>query len=58
MNWNTLLIDNNYENTNMFIFLMAMITRDSIQIANMYLKNLGAYYDSKYGYSVYVFEKR
>ena len=58
MNWNTLLIDNNYENANMFILLMAKITRDSIQIANMYLKNLGAYYDSKYGYSVYVFEKR
>ena len=58
LNWDALLNSEFYENTNLFIFLMAKMTRDSIQVANMYLKSLGAYYDGEYGYSVYVFEKQ
>lgn len=57
-NWSLLKNGDFYDNVNMFLFLMSKITRDSIQLANMYLKPVNKYVDSERGYTIFVYEKQ
>lgn len=57
-NWELLKNGEIYDSMNMFIFLMSMITKDSIQLAKMYLKPVGEYVDIEHDYSIFVFEKQ
>ena len=57
-NWELLKNAEIYDSMNMFIFLMSMITKDSIQLAKMYLKPVGEYVDIEHDYSIFVFEKQ
>lgn len=47
----------NFEGANMFMFLMAKITRDSMQLAEKNLKFVTSYTDINRDYSIYVYEK-
>ena len=57
-NWNLLKDSNVYDSVNMFVFLMSMITNDSIMLAEKYLTPVDKYFDEAHDYSIFVFEKR
>ncbi len=56
-NWQMLANVEYYKNINLFVFLMSKITRDSIQLADIYLKPVMFYNDEQRDYSIYVYEK-
>ncbi|MBR1680755.1 hypothetical protein IJ707_03080, partial [bacterium] len=57
-NWDVLKESANYENINMFAFLMSKITRDSIQLCEKYLKPVNTYTDEQGDYTIFVYEKQ
>ena len=46
------------KNENMFLFLMAKVVRDTILIADRYLKPINTYTDKNNLYTIYVYEKQ
>lgn len=58
LNWEQLKKQEVYDSLNMFTFLMSKITKDSVQLANKYLKPVNEYTDTERDYSIFVYEKQ
>lgn len=56
-NWQYLKDVNAYSNTNLFVLMMAKVTKDSLDIAQYELKPLGYIQVQNAGYSIFVYEK-
>lgn len=57
-NWQYLKDVNAYSNTNLFVLMMAKVTKDSLDIAQYELKPLGYIQVQNAGYSIFVYEKQ
>lgn len=57
-NWQMLKDVNTYKNMNLFVLMMAKVTKDSIDIAQHELKPLGYIQVQNAGYSIFVYEKQ
>ena len=57
-NWEEIVNSEFYDSVNLFSFLMAKIARDTVQIADLYLKPIKTYNDKLGRYSIYVYEKQ
>ncbi len=58
LSWENLRNQEVYDSLNMFTFLMSKITKDSVQLANKYLKLVNEYTDLERDYSIFVYEKQ
>ena len=57
-NWQMLKDVNTYKNMNLFVLMMAKVTKDSLDIAQQELKPLGYIQVQNGGYSIFVYEKQ
>ncbi|MBR1943201.1 glycosyltransferase family 39 protein [bacterium] len=57
-NWYMLQDSEFYKKLNVFILSMAKMTKDSIALADEYLKRIDTYIDYEHNYAIYVYEKQ